>query len=309
LATATGEDATDLESSPGIDSGADTAPASDTGDSDTAAPNDTADSGGPPASWIEYRAPGPYAVTTTEGTFHSSGGCDVEYTRYAPSGEDVGLRAVLSHGLAGEKAHMSVMAAHWATWGVDTTIPTQCNSSPLDIDQQAMAADMVELATHVGAVSSIHAGHSAGGLASFIAAADDERAVGWIGLDPVEYGTLATDHAASVPAGATLKAESGVCNLYNNWTAIEPLLPDVPARTITEAGHCDLSNPQDSICNLGCGTGTNFYFSEEELFEVALAMSTAAAAGFAGLDPRWMDWWEAGGEPYEELEGAGRVRE
>ncbi len=98
-------------------------------------------------------------------------------------------------------------------------------------------------------------GHSAGGLASVLAAASDARIGVVVGLDPVDAGNLGQAAAPKVKAPATfLLAESHMCNSNSNAQAVAAALggPLFSLR-VRKATHCDPENPSDGLCSLACG--------------------------------------------------------
>ena len=60
-------------------------------------------------------------------------------------------------------SEFSEIAEHLASWGMTTTTVTMCHSSFIDIQPVQNAADVVELAAHLGAPSVVWMGHSNGG--------------------------------------------------------------------------------------------------------------------------------------------------
>jgi ABC-type sugar transport system ATPase subunit len=100
-------------------------------------------------------------------------------------------------------------------------------------------------------------GHSAGGLASLLAAADNPSVAIWVGLDPVDSGDIGAKAAARRPFPAVvLLAEPSRCNQRENVKDLEKNLrgPFLITR-VDGAGHCDPENPSDKWCTVPCGGG------------------------------------------------------
>lgn len=303
-----------------VDSGAaDTAP-QDTTAGDTAGPadtdpGDTADTGpadtGPAdtgAAFVDFRDVGPVPFVTAEGAFTTTSGCTLAYVSALPASWTT--LVVLLHGLERESEQQREAAEHLAGWGLAVVAPTSCHARVTDLDQAANAADAIELAAAFGATAIVYAGHSAGGLAAFRAAADDPAAIAFLGLDPTEWDGIGADAAprVAVPAYAALGAP-GVCNLDNNFA---PVLQDVPGSRmlrVTEADHCDFEWPTDWVCTVPCGTEPNDLFSDAEIYDNVLGLATAFAVWQAGLDASGAGWWEEDGDGYALLNGAGAITE
>ncbi len=280
----------------------------DTGAADTQSPVDTGDTGPAPPS--DLRAAGPHAVALSTGSLAVSG-CTLDYDRYAPQGGTEGPLVVLAHGLECSRDQMAGVAQHWASWGLDVVAPDLCHSTAFDLDQQQNGEHMVELAQGLGSSSTLYAGHSAGGLASLVAAAEDSAALGQLGLDPTEWMGIGAVAAASVdlPAYALL-AEWSTCNGYNNALPLYAGISQGRVLKLSHADHCDLQSPNDcAACSLLCGVSQSDVFSDDEILTHSLGLSTAFLLWRAGLDSSASPWWEPGGIFYEELLAAGAIAE
>ena len=75
--------------------------------------------------------------------------------------------------------------------------------------------DMAQLAATLGSVHPIFAGHSAGGLSAFLAAADTPAALGVLGLDPVDASDAGSSAASDIdgPAYAILGESSALAEV------------------------------------------------------------------------------------------------
>ncbi len=98
-------------------------------------------------------------------------------------------------------------------------------------------------------------GHSAGGLASLLAASTDSKINVMVGLDPVDVSDLGKTAAAAVKVPVTfVRAKPADCNSAGNAAAMFAGLAG-PALTleVVDATHCDPEWPSDPACSLLCG--------------------------------------------------------
>ena len=98
-------------------------------------------------------------------------------------------------------------------------------------------------------------GFSAGGLASLLAAADDERVRLSIGLDPVDHGDKGAKAAGSLKSGALiLLASPSGCNANGNASGIIRALGErATVISVPGATHTDPEWPTDWKARLACG--------------------------------------------------------
>lgn len=248
----------------------------------------------------DTRSTGPMSYTSTSDTVRVSTQCDLDIVTYTPSGAAVGT-VVLSHGFVRSGSRMEGWAEHFASWGFTTIVPDLCQSSFTNTDHEANAEDIVELVNQLGVGPVAYAGHSAGGLASALALSLDASAVGGVGLDPVDSGSMGADASFSTSFVA-LFGEPGSCNSRSNGVD----MVNGPALLVSEAGHCDFESPKDAICDFACGQ-SNPTFSDAELQEVVRAFSTAALLGLYGDSTTYDAWWTAGGTYYDTYLGTGAI--
>lgn len=255
----------------------------------------------------DLRLPGPFAVDATSGRTRATSGCDLAWERFsAQAGPAVPL-VVLTHGLERSKAQMTTWARHLATWGLDVVAPSSCQASVLDLDQAQNGRDLIELVTELGAVEVIYAGHSAGGLASWVAASEDVRTVGLFGLDPTEWLGIGAAASPSVSARAFgLVGDAGTCNAFGSGVG---LLADVDATAlrVVDADHCDFETPTSAVCTLPCGRSPNGRFSDAELRSTIRGLLTAALRDLAGVADDGAIWWTTGGAWHDRLDAEGRI--
>jgi pimeloyl-ACP methyl ester carboxylesterase len=265
--------------------------------------------GGEPPS--DFREPGPYAVDVSAGNFQCTSGCLLDYDRYLPQGATWPGLVVASHGLECGRQHLADFARHWASWGLAVVAPDLCHSTTLDLNPLQNGLDVIELGASLSSGPVVYLGHSAGGLASLVAAAHDPDALASFGLDPAEWSGIG---AAAVPAiSRPAYAVIGVASTCNGWGNALPLYAAIAGARVlrvTEADHCDFSSPNSCApCQLGCGVGTNVMFSNAEITATIRGLSTAFLLSQAGLDAAGAGWWAPGQQAYETLLAAGAISE
>lgn len=129
---------------------------------------------------------------------------------------------ILAHGFLRRAENMAGWAEWLAGWGYEVAVPNFIHSSLLGGNHDKNAWDLRDLADWLWpARPRIYGGFSAGGLASFLAAAQDPRAQAWLGLDPVDSGNLAEQAVGPVIqrrlALLMIFAEPAPCNAQNNF--------------------------------------------------------------------------------------------
>ena len=179
-----------------------------------------------------------------------------------------------------------------------------CHSAIWDNDTDANADDVLELVTHLGLSKTLYVGHSNGGIAALQAASLDPKAVGVLGLDPVE--AIDSDHSTqainlSVPAYA-LFGESTQCNDSNGGLGTFKFAKSNVNLRVTEAGHCDFEAPTDVLCELApeCD-GENATYTEEQIQSTIFNLATAFMRWQLSQDASGATWWTAGEDGYESL--------
>ncbi|MFT6145834.1 MAG: dienelactone hydrolase [Myxococcota bacterium] len=287
----------------GLDAGTDR-------DSDTSSDVDT-DSGtevepdtDTPVSNVNYEAPGPLPLTEAEGSLTLTD-CALEYTMYTPAGGTTAPLVVLGHGFSRDKSSMVDVARHIAGHGLRVVTPSYCFSGFIGTDHARNGQDAADLsAALAGDANVVHVGFSAGGASAFVAAADDDAAVGVFGLDMVDTdGTnIANDAAQSltIPVYGVV-GDSGQCNSNNNGVPAYSTASMGDAVRVPGATHCDFEGPTGFTCTAFCG-GEN---AAQKL--TARAMASAFAASVTGVDPGANAWLEAGGDAYDDLLDAGDI--
>ena len=223
-------------------------------------------------------------------------------TVYRPGGAAVAAPVVVvMHGLVRNGSYHEVLGRTFASRGVIALVP-DWPCSLLGCDQSAAADAAIALLDWAeaqgGAIGSelegrvdgerrALVGHSAGGLAVFLAAARDPRMDSVVGFDPVDQGSQAQGSVSLLPIPSLhlAAANPGLCS--SSWGAtVYPLAP-APKRLVTVAGsgHCDPEDPTDFLCAAGCvSTGSA---STTPLFRrLAVAWTTC----LLGVDPSMQSW-------------------
>jgi hypothetical protein len=198
--------------------------------------------------------PGPGAYTITAGRIEGEFGHPVGYETYMPAEVRSEVMVILAHGFMRDLSSMRGWAALWASYGLRVTVMSLGNSTWFNGRHDRNAVDLQLLARSIHNGPVLYAGFSAGGLAAFVAAGRDERAVAYLGLDPVDSGSLAADnrHRLTVPA-LFLLAEASSCNAKNNILEAIPERSGLTTVRVQHAIHCHFENPTDSACESVCG--------------------------------------------------------
>lgn len=255
-----------------------------------------------PAAALELAQPGDAAFNVRTGTMKGVYGCPVAYEAYLPSEPRTGIMVLLGHGFMRDLTHMRGWARLWASYGVPTAIMTFCNSSLAAGNHDRNAEDMMALAAQLHDGPVVYAGFSAGGLAALISASRDPRAVGYLGLDPVDSGGLAAPAAARLTLpGLFLEGDPSSCNAQGNMAPLVPVRAGVAAVRVLHSVHCLFEDPSDSACAALCGSVE----PEESRRDVADTIHVVAtawilhAAGIGGQAAAVLDSLWTGGDAWK----------
>ncbi len=254
-----------------------------------------------------YAASGTASVTTVEGAV-MTGGCSLSYTRFNPDVKVSDTTVIFTHGFMRGQHHMVGWAQHLASWGLTVITPELCHATAFDTDHVQNGVDLQNLAASVDVGGgTLYIGHSAGGLASFLASAADPNALAVLGLDPVDADGLGVGAAAglAIPTSAIL-GDGSACNSQNNGLAMATAAPDHQVFGIPGADHCSFESPTDGGCTLFCG-GNGGALSEVEIADTIAALSVAFSLWRSGADPMASEWWTPGEQRYEDLLSGGRI--
>jgi hypothetical protein len=224
----------------------------------------------------------------------------MNYNAYTPQGGSDYLM-ILGHGFARGGETMTEWGKHFASWGITVLLPTNmCHYNILDgVDHELNGTNLMELANLHSEANHIYAGHSAGGLASLIAASFDPNAIGLIGLDTTDTGgqpgtppELGQDFAPFVTVPAfSLIGEPSSCNTENNAIPLFDLTADSTTIRINDADHCDYENPTNWGCESFCLNQNGSTFTDDEIRPMIRKMGTAAAMSISGLHEDGEAYW------------------
>lgn len=185
-------------------------------------------------------------------------GCDVRYERYQPAAPRTNAVILLAHGFKRDLSTMRGWASHWAAAGIPVVIPSLCRSSWLQGRHAQNADDLIALRAHLGIRKTIYAGFSAGGLAAYLAALEDQTTIAYLGLDPVDSGKLAAKASKRLQVqGLFLFAGASICNGRNNFLPLAEKLALSEVLQLGHATHCEFEWPFDSKCNWVCSRSDN----------------------------------------------------
>lgn len=268
---------------------------------DSADPTDSADAGHADSdtdtdAQASYTGgTGPYEVRRTDGTV---GGAEV--TWYVPTAGAGHPGVVWSHGFARSKANHVDAAEQAASWGLVVVTPTLPSFSDHAGNGAWIAEDLVpELQAHDGVGDRLAlVGHSAGGLATLVAAAEVGPDL-WLGLDPVDNGGLGAATEQDVSAEAVfLLGEESDCNADGSGHGWSTAGPRTRVR-FADATHCDFEFPSDSLCTAFCGG--------EDDTRRARILDYAVAFLVGKLGAAEADAWLPGGSQFSADEGRGVI--
>ncbi|MFO0727790.1 MAG: hypothetical protein U1E65_28685 [Myxococcota bacterium] len=208
---------------------------------------------------------GPHPTNAATGVSVTLGAGTVNVDLYWPTDAGRFPAIAFGHGFARNAAVNAGWGEHLASYGFVVAIPNF--PSPLSPNHTLNGQILRELMTwmhgspaaigaSVDPVRGAYVGHSAGGLASFLAAAADPNITALVGLDPVDANSLGAQAAPSIVAPTlVLGAEPQSCNANGSASALYGAL-SVSARwylRVVGSTHCDAEDPSNGLCSLGCG--------------------------------------------------------
>jgi len=246
---------------------------------------------------------GTAAVSVESGQRSGEYGCTLLYEVYRPARTETRAMVILAHGFMRDLTSMRGWAAHWASYGVPVTVMSMCNSRWFNGHHDRNASDLVALARALHSGPLLYAGFSAGGLAAYLAAAQDPRTLAYLGLDSVDSGKLALSAAEgfSVP-GLFLLGEPSACNADSNILETIVATPNCTALRIRHATHCHFENPYDPRCERICGRVQSEEASEV-LAETIRILATAWILAQTQKNPLARKVLETAASDSDQLEG------
>jgi dienelactone hydrolase len=203
---------------------------------------------------------------------------------FRPSAGEPRAAVILAHGFTRSRLNLGDLGRDLAAAGFVAVVP----NLPYLVDHTGNGRVLARLAERIaradepdldfGTRQVIFAGFSAGGLAALLGAAGYPRALGWIGLDPVDRADRGVAAAPRVAAPAyVLRAPPAACNARSNSLAMIERLPAVVEnRVVPDASHCDFESPTDGLCELVCGRADPARQAAVRASAVAAAKALAA---------------------------------
>ena len=287
---------------------ADTTPVDTT---DTVSTDDT-DAPPPVVSPLgDLREDGPETPVSSDGRFVTSD-CTMTFRRFRPTGgSPYPVGVVLTHGFMRSKDQMRGWARHLASWGFDVYTPDLCHATIVDADHAQNGRDLAEFAnTHLVGRPVLYLGHSAGGLASVLAATNDPDALAVLGLDLVDSSDegLRAAPRLTMPVYDLVGDPSWSCNSNGNGVAVANAAPDHAVVRVTDAVHCDFESPTDAGCTTLCSWQfPGPAFNDQQQSRAISAMMTGFVLGMSGVDPRGLDYWTQGTAAWNTLARNGLI--
>ena len=218
--------------------------------------------------------PGPFATDQLNFTLQGNG-ATVFYPGangvVAAGGPFSGL--VLGHGFARSRSNHSANGAFLASHGFIVVTVDFPNPSAPDFDVWAakISAALTWLETENATPASRFwgriatdrfgvLGHSAGGMAAWVAAGRDIRIKAIMPLDPVpgSGADLSALGAGLTMPSAWAAAPPSSCNSSAAYTQVYPLTAAAQRAqyVVSSATHCDFEDPTDVLCTLFCGSAS-----------------------------------------------------
>ena len=264
----------------------------------------------------DYRQAGAFETEHTEGvTKVSSGNCTMRYHRYTPMiTKHKGSRVMLLHGFTRSGRNMANYAEHLASWGYEVIAPDLCFSTVQTADHVKNAKNAIELNAELGGGPVIYMGFSAGGISAFLVAADDENAVGNVGLDAVDtFNDAGKTGAVTKINSKTTLNEMGIfsyglvsdpssCNAFGNFfrQTYRDLETRAEAVSVVGTNHCDYeSNSVYKACTALCARRSPVTVNDAR--PVVQGLFTAAVLALDGNNNAHKQWWESGGTYWDNI--------
>ena len=265
----------------------------------------------------QYSILGPFEVSSASYTMTVSDSSQMAYSLYYPVNHESEVIVLLAHGFSRDRSVMAGFAEHFSSWGIKTITINLLHSSIFDNDPILDALDINIVADQIGqGLPIIYVGHSSGGMRSVLAASQNSNAIAVLGLDLVDdlypgtdnqYYALSAVSNMMVPVWGMF-GESSACNANNNGVNVFQDAVQGNAVIITEADHCDFELPTNLLCSLLCGQ-ENFIFSDEDIEDVVLNLSTSFIIGMINFSELNIQLWEPGNNYYDSLVTVGALQQ
>ena len=265
----------------------------------------------------QYSILGPFEVSSASYTMTVSDSSQMAYSLYYPVNHESEVIVLLAHGFSRDRSVMAGFAEHFSSWGIKTITINLLHSSIFDNNPILDALDINIVADQIGqGLPIIYVGHSSGGMRSVLAASQNSNAISVLGLDLVddlypgtdnEYYALSAVSNMMVPVWGMF-GESSACNANNNGVNVFQYAVQGNAVIITEADHCDFELPTNLLCSLLCAQ-ENFIFSDEDIEDVVLNLSTSFIIGMINFSELNIQLWEPGNNYYDSLVTVGALQQ
>lgn len=253
---------------------------------------------------------GPRSPQSTSGST-PVGSCTMSWRRFQPStGTPHPAGIVLSHGFQRSADNVVGWAQHLASWGYEVVVPSLCHTTILDVQHVTNGNDLADLADGVFPNRSvIYVGHSAGGLASVVAADIDTDSLGVFGLDLVDTDEIAKDAAARITEPVWgVKGNNALCNSQGNGTQVYQAAANGRFHRIVDASHCDFEDPTDALCEYVTCALPFPAFDNGAQRNAIRALLTSFVGTVSGVEPDGAQYWTPGCAPHDALVTGGILR-
>ena len=265
----------------------------------------------------DYSESGPYEVTSFSNSITVTNGEILDYTIFRPEEIQSSAHVLMVHGFSRNMSVLADLAQHYAGWGITSVTMDLIHSSIFENDPLQDVMDLGVLSAHLSNGDPIiYAGHSSGAMRAIASAVYDSNAIAILGLDLTDgayeqtggdFLALSNVPSLSIPLWGLL-AEPSDCNAYGNGLDVYFESNHSNAISITEADHCDFELPTNFLCTLFC-QGSNDLFSEEEINNVILNLSTAYLLHHSGIQDDAISMWMPGNDYYEGLISVGAIEQ
>ena len=213
----------------------------------------------PSLAATDFGAKGPEATTTA----NLPAGAATGGKLVTPNGAGPYPILVASHGFLGSSANQVGWAEHFASYGFVVAVPDFGGTDHVK-NGDTIVTLVNDVATAVPKADKTRVGfegHSAGGLASTLAAAKVKPGAVVL-FDPVDNGGRGkTAFATLCSPTLVLFANAGQCNVNAEWKGFGPATSGpLTLATVVGASHCDGENAARALCGtpvIGCGAAAS----------------------------------------------------
>lgn len=197
-----------------------------------------------------------HAQTTFSVTVNGS---SFQVDRYTPTGTGPFPIVALGHGFSNSKDNVRGLAQALQADGIVVVAPQLTGGLSINHSNNADALTAAVEATITAGIGDAtrvgFGGHSAGGLAAWLAASRRASTKALVLLDPVDANNLGSAQITNVTAPTLFEfAPAQSCNTQNNSVAWFTGKTGLKGRfNVPMANHCDPQEPSNTLCLAGCG--------------------------------------------------------